>query len=113
MIFFIINLMIIISYSNLITKDTFHMLQQNNYDKDFRYIKWVSQNITKISLKFLLNNIFIVIALIPMIFTNNSNVYANVFSIVVFATFFSIQYNKSKKIEIGRASCRERVCLYV
>ena len=31
------------------TKSSLHMLQQNLYDDDFRYVKWIKKNFRKIS----------------------------------------------------------------
>ena len=34
------------------TKKSLHMLQQNLYDDDFRYVKWMKKNFSKIMLSF-------------------------------------------------------------
>ena len=42
------------------TKKSLHMLQQNLYDDDFRYIKWIKNNFSKIMLSFELSQVFLI-----------------------------------------------------
>ena len=42
------------------TKKALHMLQQNLYDDDFRYIKWIKKNFSKIMLSFDLSQVFLI-----------------------------------------------------
>ena len=44
---FIISLIVFFIYGILKTKKSFHMLQQNWYDKSFRYLKWCFRNAKK------------------------------------------------------------------
>mgnify|MGYP000888739669 CR=1 FL=1 len=58
------------------TKKALHMLQQNLYDDDRRYIKWIFDNFTKIMLSFELVQVFLIFfilykgsgVIIPIIF---------------------------------------------
>ncbi len=45
---FIVSLLPFLIFSYLKTRKSFHMLQQNLYNDDNRYLKWVLKNITKI-----------------------------------------------------------------
>ncbi len=47
-------------YMYYVTKDSLHMLQQNLYDDDFRYFKWINKNFTKIMLSFTLAQLFLI-----------------------------------------------------
>jgi len=42
------------------TKKALHMLQQNLYDDDSRYIKWIKKNFNKIMLSFELSQVFLI-----------------------------------------------------
>ena len=42
------------------TKKSLHMLQQNLYDDDYRYIKWIKNNFDKIMLSFELSQVFLI-----------------------------------------------------
>ena len=42
------------------TKKSLHMLQQNLYDDDFRYIKWIKNNFSKIMLSFELSQVYLI-----------------------------------------------------
>ena len=42
------------------TKKALHMLQQNLYDDDFRYIKWIKNNFNKVMLSFHLSQVFLI-----------------------------------------------------
>ena len=42
------------------TKDALHMLQQNLYDDDFRYFKWINKNFSRIMLSFTLSQLFLI-----------------------------------------------------
>ena len=46
---FLISLIPYLIFSIFKTKRSFHMLQQNYYDLDLRYFKWILSNITKIT----------------------------------------------------------------
>ena len=59
------------------TKKALHMLQQNLYDNDFRYIKWIKNNFSKIMLSFELSQVLLIFFIlyvkesivIPILFT--------------------------------------------
>lgn len=42
------------------TKKSLHMLQQNLYDDDFRYVKWIKKNFSKIMLSFDLSQVLLI-----------------------------------------------------
>ena len=42
------------------TKKALHMLQQNLYDDDFRYVKWIINNFSKIMLSFDLSQVLLI-----------------------------------------------------
>ena len=42
------------------TKKSLHMLQQNLYDDDYRYIKWIKNNFDKIMLSFELSQVLLI-----------------------------------------------------
>ena len=46
---FLISLVPYLIFSIFKTKHSFHMLQQNYYDLDLRYFKWILANIRKIT----------------------------------------------------------------
>ena len=42
------------------TKKSLHLLQQNLYDDDFRYVKWLKKNFSKIMLSFDLSQVLLI-----------------------------------------------------
>jgi len=44
---FLLSLLILLIFGILKTRKSFHMLQQNWYDKSFRYLKWIFTNLKK------------------------------------------------------------------
>ena len=46
---FLISLIPYLIFTIYKTKKSFHMLQQNYYDDDNRYFKWILTNITKVA----------------------------------------------------------------
>ena len=48
MIYFILSLMPMIILAYLKSKKSIHMLQQNFYDDDHRYLLWITRNLNKV-----------------------------------------------------------------
>ena len=69
-----------IIYMFYVTKNALHMLQQNLYDDDFRYIKWINKNFKKIMLSFTLSQLFLIFFIL---FVKN-----NVVTIIIFLIIY-------------------------
>ena len=54
------------------TKKSLHMLQQNLYDDDYRYIKWIKNNFDKIMLSFELSQVFLIFFILYVLYKNIS-----------------------------------------
>lgn len=94
---FIVTLLPILIYTYIKTRKSFQMLQQNWYNDDSRYIKWINKNLKKVFYNF--DILFIL--LIPFIFIKN-NILLMVLVIILY-TFLSLYYlhNQGKsKLEL-------------
>ncbi|MDD4643706.1 MAG: UDP-N-acetylmuramoyl-tripeptide--D-alanyl-D-alanine ligase [Bacilli bacterium] len=93
MTYFICSLAILLAYLFLRTKKSLHMLQQNLYDNDRRYIKWIFKN---------RNKIFEVVDLLPLLlaillsFITN-NIVIMIATMLVYGWAFISTYNKMSK----------------
>ena len=93
MIYFILCLIVWFAYTFLRTKKALHMLQQNLYNRNKRYIKWISKNRTKV---------FDLIDLIPLClaviipFISN-NIIITILVVIVYGIAFIKTYDKMKK----------------
>ena len=91
-IYFILSVLIALYYLYFKNKKVMHMLQQNYYNDDNRYLKWLENNYKKSFINFDL--LFIVF--IPLIFVNKS-----LLSLIVFIFIYILSYitykNKIKK----------------
>jgi len=88
---FLISLIPYLIFSIYKTKKSFHMLQQNYYDLDLRYFRWIFSNIRKITFE---NDILFVLLGLLLFF--NSAIAIGVF-IILYGIIF-INYNKKKVI---------------
>ncbi len=71
-------------YLILRCKKSLHMLQQNLYDDDFRYVKWLKKNFSKVMLSFDLVQLFLIFFIL---FVKNGIVIPIMFSIVYILLF--------------------------
>ena len=63
------------------TKKALHMLQQNLYDDDFRYIKWIKNNFNKVMLSFHLSQVFLIFFILCYFYIYiNTNILNNYFN---------------------------------
>ena len=79
------------------TKKALHMLQQNLYDDDARYIKWIKKNFTKIMLSFDLVQVLLIFFIL---FVKKGIVISILFGIVyllLFAKSFGLSYKEVVK----------------
>ena len=80
MIYFIISLIPSLIYLLIHTKKTLHMFQQNRYNEDNRYLKWINNN-KKVFIK--LDYLYLIIFILSFILSNN-------FSMIIFFIFYLI-----------------------
>lgn len=85
---FLISLIPYLIFSIYKTKKSFHMLQQNYYDLDLRYFKWILSNILKITFE---SDILFVLLVLTLFF--NTGVAIGSF-IVLYGIIFIIYRNK-------------------
>ena len=85
---FILSILVSFYYLFFKNKKIMHMLQQNYYNDDNRYLKWLNNNLKKSFINFDL--LFIVF--IPLLFINNS-----VLSICIFVVLYILSYILYKK----------------
>ena len=86
-----------IPYLVLRTKKALHMLQQNLYDDDARYIKWIKKNFAKIMLSFDLVQVLLIFFIL---FVKKEIIISIVFGIIyllLFARSFGISYKEVVK----------------
>jgi len=89
---FLISLIPYLIFSIYKTKKSFHMLQQNYYDLDLRYFKWILSNIRKITFE---NDLLFVLLVLTIFF--NSAIVIGTF-IVLYGIIF-ITYKHKKVID--------------
>ena len=89
---FLISLIPYLIFSIYKTKKSFHMLQQNYYDLDLRYFKWILSNIRKIMFE---SDILFVLLALTLFF--NSAVSIGAF-IILYGIIF-ISYRNKKAID--------------
>ncbi len=96
------------------TKKALHMLQQNLYDDDFRYIKWIKKNFSKIMLSFDLSQVFLIFfilyvkkgIIIPISF--------GVIYLLLFIRSFGLSYKEVvKKPLVVTARIKRLICTIV
>lgn len=80
-------------YLILRCKKSLHMLQQNLYDDDFRYVKWLKKNFSKIMLSFDLIQVFLIFFIL---FVKKGIIIPIVFSFVYILLFIYV-FGKSYK----------------
>lgn len=79
------------------TKSSIHMLQQNLYDDDFRYIKWIKKNFSKIMLSFDLVQVLLIFLIL---FVEKGIIIPISFGIIYFLLFirsFGLSYKEVVK----------------
>ena len=92
---FLVSMIIYLLYIMLISKKSFHMLQQNKYNAKGTYIKWILKNKKKV---FLNESIFFFIVVLG-IFSNNVLVVMTIF-IIYYVVISLILINKNKKEQV-------------
>ena len=85
-------------YLFLRTKKALHMLQQNLYNDDNRYIKWMKNNFSKIMLSYEL----IQLLLIPLILLLKLNIVIYVVFGVIYLVLFIINRNVMKNEKVKK-----------
>jgi len=93
MIYFILSLIPWLLYLGLRTKKAFHMLQQNLYDNDKRYIKWIEKNYQKV---FLGKELLMLVLILLLILYQNELIMMIVFTIF-YLIMFGITYDQMQK----------------
>lgn len=88
---FLISLIPYLIFSVLKTKRSFHMLQQNYYDLDLRYFKWILSNMSKIVFE---SDVLFVLLVLALFFSSNIAIGA---FIVLYGIIF-ISYRNKKVI---------------
>lgn len=92
MTYFIFSLIGWFAYLYLRSKKAFHMLQQNLYDSDYRYFKWILKNRSKVF--DLADMIPLLLAIFISFVTNNTVVM--VLSLIIYAGVFLNTYERMK-----------------
>ena len=93
---FIFSLIAFLIFGILKTRKSFHMLQQNWYDKSFRYLKWCFRNIKK---SFLTIDILIIPIIVVCYFIKVSYVYYIIAIAYLFATYVFFKITKTEQIK--------------
>ena len=95
---FIITLIIYLIYINLISKRSLHMLQQNRYNRGFRYIKWILKNFKE---NFINLNLLPLIFIITSINGNLSDIAPYLFiAIYLFLSYICVNKDKKEKAKL-------------
>ena len=89
--YYLLTLIPILIYGILKTKKSFHMLQQNWYNDDNRYLKWIIKNPYKVFIEY--DMIFIIF--VSFLFLNTITSYIIVS--ILYLIFAYLYYKKSKK----------------
>ena len=82
-IYFILSVLVALYYLYLKNKKIMHMLQQNYYNDDNRYLKWLENNFKKSFINF---DIFFIVFVL-LFFINN-----NILSIILFVLLYVLSY---------------------
>lgn len=93
---FIFSLIAFLIFGILKTRKSFHMLQQNWYDKSFRYLKWCFRNIKK---SFLTIDILIIPIIVACYFIKVSYVYYIIAIAYLFATYVFFKITKTEQVK--------------
>lgn len=93
---FIFSLIAFLIFGILKTRKSFHMLQQNWYDKSFRYLKWCFRNIKK---SFLTIDILIIPIIVVCYFIKVSYVYYIIAIAYLFATYVFFKITKTEQVK--------------
>ena len=88
-IYFILSVLVALYYLYLKNKKIMHMLQQNYYNDDNRYLKWLENNFKKSFINF---DIFFIVFVL-LFFINN-----NILSIILFVLLYVLSYNRAYDI---------------
>ncbi len=89
---FIVSLIPYLIFTIYKTKRSFHMLQQNYYDLDSRYLKWILTNISKIAFE---SDILFVLIMFTLFF--NTGITIGLF-IILYGIIFITYKNKTNKM---------------
>ena len=93
------------------TKKALHMLQQNLYDDDARYIKWIKKNFSKIMLSFDLSQVFLIFFIL---FVKEGIIIPIMFGIIyllLFISSFGLSYKEVvKKPLVVTARIKRLIC---
>ena len=93
---FILSLIAFLIFGILKTRKSFHMLQQNWYDKSFRYLKWIFRNIKK---TFLSVDIIIIPIIIVCYFIKPDYVYYALAITYLLITYIYYKNNKHEQVK--------------
>lgn len=89
----IFNILVSLIYIIIRTKKNLHILQQNFYNENNRYIKWGNKNIDKI---FKLDSFILIVNIINLYIKNNILIYIN----ILFILLFILENNSIKKEQV-------------
>ncbi|MGE5456547.1 MAG: UDP-N-acetylmuramoyl-tripeptide--D-alanyl-D-alanine ligase [Ignavibacteriales bacterium] len=93
MIYFVLSLISWSAYQVLRTKKALQALQQNTYDKGYRYIKWIVRNIPKVFEPLDLLPLFLII----LIFFINNNLAVTIIYILIYSFLYYDLNDKLKR----------------
>ena len=88
---FLISLIPFLIFTIMKTKKSFHMLQQNFYDDDNRYFKWILINISKIAIE---SDLLFILLILTIFF----NIWVTICSFIVLYIIIFLMYKKKKVV---------------
>lgn len=95
--YFLLSLIPFIIYLILHTKKVLHMLQQNRYNEDKRYLKWINKNSKKVFIN--INYLYLIIFFLSLVLKNNLlMILFSIFYLILFYLF----YKSSKKEQLKK-----------
>ncbi len=87
-----------IIYMFYITKDSLHMLQQNLYDDDFRYFKWLNKNFTRLMLSFALSQVFLIFFILFI----NKGIIIDILFLIIYLLLIVRSFGISYKVVVKK-----------
>ena len=93
---FIFSLITFLIFGILKTRKSFHMLQQNWYDKSFRYLKWCFRNVKK---SFLAVDILVIPLIIACYFLKVEYIYYIIAIAYIFVTYVYFKITKGEQVK--------------
>ena len=93
-----VTLGVILIYLIVKGKKALHMLQQNLYDDDFRYFKWLNKNFTRLMLSFALSQVFLIFFILFI----NKGIIIDILFLIIYLLLIVRSFGISYKVVVKK-----------